>query len=175
MPLDRFVLILVLVVVAAGLLSGSPARFLLRFRSRLPGGSRWCRRFWSATWFGVSLLTASAAKRTITMTRLKSEILAVTSDGIPGQEISQAIGIVRGSTVRAKHLGSDIVASLRNLVGGEVKEYAQLLAGAREQAFDRMLEEASQLGADAVVAVGLRPRPSSRPPPRLWHTAPPSG
>lgn len=87
------------------------------------------------------------------MTRLKSEILAVTSDGIPGQEITQAIGIVRGSTVRAKHLGSDIVASLRNLVGGEVKEYAQLLAGAREQAFDRMLDEAAQCGADAVVAV----------------------
>jgi len=55
--------------------------------------------------------------------------------------------------VRAKHIGSDIVASLRNIVGGEVKEYASLLAGAREQAMDRMIAEATALGADAIVAV----------------------
>ena len=65
----------------------------------------------------------------------------------------EVLGLVRGSTVRAKHVGSDIVASLRNLVGGEVKEYASLLAGAREQATDRMVAQAEALGADAVVAV----------------------
>jgi uncharacterized protein YbjQ (UPF0145 family) len=67
----------------------------------------------------------------------------------------ETLGLVRGSTVRAKHLGSDIVAGLRNLVGGEVKEYAALLTGAREQALDRMTEAAREMGADAVVAVRL--------------------
>ena len=81
-----------------------------------------------------------------------ADIPVLTTDGYPGREI-ELLGLVRGSTVRAKHIGSDIVASLRNLVGGEVKEYAALLGGAREQALDRMTEEARALGADAVVAV----------------------
>ena len=85
----------------------------------------------------------------------KSEILVVTTDGVPGRTVDVALGMVRGSTVRAKHIGSDIVASLRNLVGGEVKEYASLLAGAREQAFDRMIDEAFKLGAHAVVATRM--------------------
>ncbi|MEM9343783.1 MAG: YbjQ family protein [Pseudomonadota bacterium] len=89
------------------------------------------------------------------MTGSKSDILVVTTDGVPGREIDSALGLVRGSTVRAKHIGSDIVASLRNLVGGEVKEYAALLAGAREQAFDRMVDEAKMMGADAVVAARM--------------------
>ena len=86
----------------------------------------------------------------------KSSMLIVTSEIIPGREIVQALGMVRGSTVRAKHLGTDIVAGLRNLVGGEVKEYASLLAGAREQAIDRMVDDAFALGADAVVAVRMQ-------------------
>jgi len=86
----------------------------------------------------------------------KSDILIVTSEVIPGREIVQALGMVRGSTVRAKHLGSDIVAGLRNIVGGEVKEYASLLAGSREQAIDRMIDQAFALGADAVVAVRMQ-------------------
>jgi len=86
----------------------------------------------------------------------KSDMLIVTSESIPGREIVQALGLVRGSTVRAKHLGTDIVAGLRNLVGGEVKEYASLLAGSREQAMDRMVDEAFALGADAVVAVRMQ-------------------
>lgn len=89
------------------------------------------------------------------MTVSRSDILAVTTDSVPGREIEAALGLVRGSTVRAKHIGSDIVASLRNLVGGEVKEYAALLAGAREQAYDRMIDEAASLGADAIVAVRM--------------------
>jgi len=79
-------------------------------------------------------------------------MLVLTTDTIPGYEIVP-LGLVRGSTVRAKHIGSDIVASLRNLVGGEIKEYASLLAGAREQALDRMKAEAQALGADAIIAV----------------------
>lgn len=86
----------------------------------------------------------------------KSDMLIVTTERVPGREIVQALGLVRGSTVRAKHLGTDIVAGLRNLVGGEVKEYASLLAGSREQAFDRMTDQAFALGADAVVAVRMQ-------------------
>lgn len=82
-------------------------------------------------------------------------MLVLTTETIPGQDISEALGLVRGSTVRAKHIGSDIVASLRQIVGGEVREYAALLAGAREQAYDRMVQEAHQLGADAIVAVRM--------------------
>ena len=90
------------------------------------------------------------------MTISKSDILVVTSDDVPGRQIVQALGLVRGSTVRAKHLGTDIVAGLRNLVGGEVREYASLLAGTREQTRDRMSDEAWQLGADAVVATRMQ-------------------
>ncbi len=89
------------------------------------------------------------------MIKSKSEMIVTTTERVPGAEIVQILGLVRGSTVRAKHIGSDIVASFRNLVGGEVKEYAQLLAAAREQSYDRMVQEAAQLGADAIVAVRM--------------------
>jgi uncharacterized protein YbjQ (UPF0145 family) len=89
------------------------------------------------------------------MTTSKSDMIVTTTDGVPGREVLHILGLVRGSTVRAKHIGADIVASLRNLVGGEVKEYAQLLAAAREQAYDRMLHEAALLGSDAIVAVRM--------------------
>ena len=79
-------------------------------------------------------------------------MLILTTDTVPGHAVVP-LGLVRGSTVRAKHIGSDIVAALRNLVGGEIKEYAALLAGAREQALDRMRAEAEALGADAIIAV----------------------
>ena len=82
-------------------------------------------------------------------------MIVVTTETIAGHEISETLGLVRGSVVRAKHIGSDIVAGLRNIVGGEVKEYAQLLAAAREQAMDRMEEDAKSVGADAVVCVRL--------------------
>lgn len=78
-------------------------------------------------------------------------MLITTTDTIPGREVVETFGMVRGSTVRAKHIGTDIVASLRNLVGGEITGYSSLLAGAREQAIDRMTEEARKLGADAVI------------------------
>ncbi|WP_226780633.1 YbjQ family protein [Oceaniglobus trochenteri] len=89
------------------------------------------------------------------MTRSKSDIIVTTTDGVAGREVVEVLGLVRGSTVRAKHIGSDIVASLRNLVGGEVKEYAQLLAAAREQSYDRMVAEAAGLNADAIVGTRM--------------------
>jgi len=81
-------------------------------------------------------------------------MLLSTTDEIFGKKIVKHLGLVKGNTIRARHLGRDIVAGLRNIVGGEVVEYTKLLAEAREQALDRMVEEADKLGANAVV--GLR-------------------
>lgn len=72
---------------------------------------------------------------------------------IPGKEIVEFRGLVQGSTVRAKHVGRDIAASLKNIVGGELKGYTELLNDARNQALERMLEQAAQLGANAVINV----------------------
>ena len=80
-------------------------------------------------------------------------MLLITSDQIPGKRITKTLGLVRGNTVRARHLGHDIMAGLRNLVGGEMPEYAQLVAQSREQALDRLISEAEGLGANAVVAI----------------------
>lgn len=80
--------------------------------------------------------------------------LATTPD-IAGYKTVETLGLVRGSTVRAKHLGTDIVASLKNLVGGEMRGYSSLMAGAREQAIDRMVAQARELGADAIVALRM--------------------
>lgn len=80
-------------------------------------------------------------------------ILISTSDNIAGREISQHLGLVRGSTVRARNLGRDIFAGLKNIIGGEISEYTKLLADSREQALSRMLEDAAGLGADAVVSL----------------------
>ena len=80
-------------------------------------------------------------------------MLVLTTETVQGREISESLGLVRGNTIRARHLGRDIVAGLRTIVGGEIHEYAKLLGEAREQAIDRMLDEARGLGADAVVGV----------------------
>jgi len=80
-------------------------------------------------------------------------MLTVNTEQIKGKEIDEILGLVRGNTIRARHLGNDIVAGLRNLVGGEVKEYTQMISEAREEALLRMEEEAEKLGADAVVNV----------------------
>ena len=80
-------------------------------------------------------------------------MIVSTADSIAGKRIVRTIGLVRGNTVRARHLGRDITASLRNLVGGEVSEYTKLLAESREQALDRMVAEARSLGANAVIEV----------------------
>ena len=80
-------------------------------------------------------------------------MILATTDEIAGRKIDRVLGLVRGNTIRARHVGADIVAHLRNAAGGEVIEYTKMLAEAREQAIDRMLEEARALGADAVVAI----------------------
>ncbi len=78
-------------------------------------------------------------------------MIVVTSSNIPGKEIKQSFGVVRGNTVRARHLGKDIVAGLKTLVGGEIQEYTKLMAESREQSIDRMKQEADALGANAIV------------------------
>ena len=79
-------------------------------------------------------------------------MIVVTSENISGKRIVKTLGLVRGNTVRARHIGRDIMAGLRNIVGGEVHEYAKLVAESREQSLDRMVAEAEELGANAVVA-----------------------
>lgn len=78
-----------------------------------------------------------------------------TTETIPNKEIKEVLGIARGSTVRARNVGRDIFAGLKNLVGGEIEEYTKLQAHAREQAMQRMVHDAQRLGADAVVNVRL--------------------
>ncbi|HIC34565.1 MAG TPA: YbjQ family protein [Pseudomonadales bacterium] len=79
-------------------------------------------------------------------------MLVVTTETIGGKRIVKSLGLVRGNTVRARNVGKDITAGLRALVGGEISEYVKLMAEAREQSVDRMIEAAEQLGANAVVA-----------------------
>lgn len=76
-----------------------------------------------------------------------------TIETVPGRDIVEILGVARGNVIRAKHIGADIVASLRNLVGGEVTEYTKLMAEAREQAFDRMVAHARTMNADAVIGI----------------------
>ncbi|HET9387965.1 MAG TPA: YbjQ family protein [Gemmatimonadales bacterium] len=80
-------------------------------------------------------------------------MIVVTSSGIAGKRVVRTLGLVRGNSVRARHIGRDIMAGLRNIVGGEVSEYTKLLAESREQSLDRMVEEARGLGANAILDV----------------------
>jgi uncharacterized protein YbjQ (UPF0145 family) len=80
-------------------------------------------------------------------------VIVTTTDTIVGKRIVRTLGLVRGNTIRARHVGRDIVAGLRSVVGGEISEYTKLMAEAREQAVDRMVEEAQGLGANAIVEV----------------------
>ncbi|TVR42936.1 MAG: hypothetical protein EA402_10815 [Planctomycetota bacterium] len=80
-------------------------------------------------------------------------MLVVNTDEVPGRQITEVLGLVQGSTVRAKNVGRDIAASFKNLVGGELKGYTELLTEARRQALQRMLDQAQELGAEAVVNV----------------------
>ena len=79
-------------------------------------------------------------------------MLVVTSENIASHRIVKTLGIVRGNTVRARHVGKDILANLRNIVGGEIHEYTKLMAESREQTIDRMIAEAERLGANAIIA-----------------------
>jgi uncharacterized protein YbjQ (UPF0145 family) len=80
-------------------------------------------------------------------------MIVVTTADVAGHRVVESLGLVRGSSIRARHVGQDITARLRNITGGEIKEYTKVLAEAREQAIDRMIEEAQALGADAIVTV----------------------
>ena len=80
-------------------------------------------------------------------------MIVVNIDYVPGKEIKEVLGLVRGSTIRAKHVGKDIVAGFRHLVGGELTEYTEMLNEAREVALKRMVEKAEKMGADAVINV----------------------
>jgi len=80
-------------------------------------------------------------------------MILTTGETVAGKRIVRTLGLVRGNTVRARHIGRDILAGLRNIVGGEVQEYTKLLAESREQALDRMADEARLLGANAIVGV----------------------
>jgi uncharacterized protein YbjQ (UPF0145 family) len=82
-------------------------------------------------------------------------MIVVTTDRIAGKRVARTLGLVRGNTVRARHLGRDIVAGLRNLVGGEIHEYTKLLAESREHCLDRMVEEARSRGANAVISTAF--------------------
>jgi len=78
-------------------------------------------------------------------------MIIVTTDEIPGRTIKKTLGLVRGNTIRARHVGRDISAALKNIVGGEITDYTKMMAESREQALDRMVEEAETLNADAIV------------------------
>ena len=80
-------------------------------------------------------------------------MIVITSSQVSGKRVVRTLGLVRGNTIRARHVGKDIMAAFRNIVGGEVSEYTKMMAESREQAIDRMVAEARQLGADAIVDV----------------------
>lgn len=82
-------------------------------------------------------------------------MIITTTETIPNREITEILGIARGSTVRARHFGNDIFAGLKNLVGGEISEYTKLQGQSREQALKRMMDDAERLGADAIINIRL--------------------
>ncbi|MCE4613624.1 MAG: YbjQ family protein [Desulfurococcales archaeon] len=84
---------------------------------------------------------------------MAGEVMVATTTEIPGYKVRRVLGVVTGSVVRARHLGRDLLATLRNIAGGEIKEYTELLAEARDEAIKRMVEKARQMGANAVVGV----------------------
>jgi uncharacterized protein YbjQ (UPF0145 family) len=80
-------------------------------------------------------------------------VIVVTTADVAGYTVGEMLGMVRGSSIRSRHLGRDVMAVMRNMAGGEISEYTKMLGEAREQAVDRMIEEAQMLDADAIVAV----------------------
>ncbi len=80
-------------------------------------------------------------------------MILVNTDFVPGKTIIKTLGLCRGNTIRARHIGRDISATLKNIVGGEIRDYTKMMAESREQAIDRMIEEAEGMGANAVINV----------------------
>ncbi len=86
-------------------------------------------------------------------------MLITTQDNVEEYEIAETLGMVKGNTIRARHVGKDIIASLRTIVGGEITEYTKMIAESREQAIDRMVEDARSIGADAIVCARFTTSP----------------
>src|SRR3989338_9589262 len=82
---------------------------------------------------------------------MQKHILLSTTEHIAGREVQETLGLVKGNTIRTRHLGSDIVSGLKSLIGGEIKGYVKALTTAREEATTRMVDEAAALGADAII------------------------
>lgn len=80
-------------------------------------------------------------------------MIVITADTVAGRNVAKTLGLVRGNTIRARHIGKDIMAGLKNIVGGEIDEYTKLMGESREQAIDRMIAEAERMGADAIISV----------------------
>ncbi len=80
-------------------------------------------------------------------------MIVVTTEEITGKKVVRTLGLVRGNTIRARHVGKDILAMFRNIVGGEIGEYTKMMGEAREQSLDRMVQEAKELDANAIIAV----------------------
>ena len=80
-------------------------------------------------------------------------MIVVTAEDITGKKVVRTLGLVRGNTIRARHVGKDIMAVFRNMVGGEISEYTKMMGEAREQSLDRMVEEAKELDANAIIGV----------------------
>ncbi len=80
-------------------------------------------------------------------------MIVTTTDHVPGKRITRILGLAKGNTVRSRHIGQDLTAAMKNITGGEVRQYTKLMAESREQALDRMREDATRLGANAVIGV----------------------
>ncbi len=80
-------------------------------------------------------------------------MLMATTDTICGKTIVKHLGLVRGNTIRARHIGRDVMAKIKNVVGGEISDYTKLMGESREQAIDRMVEDAQELGANAIIGI----------------------
>ena len=99
--------------------------------------------------------TKSTTSREATCRELlvPSEIITTTTMEIPGKKITKILGIAKGNTIRARHVGRDILAGFKNLVGGEIKSYTHMTTQSREEAFNRMVNDAIDMGADAIVGI----------------------
>ncbi|GEM_PF-2610144 len=95
-------------------------------------------------------------------------MIVATSSTIAGKRIVKTLGVVRGNTIRARHIGKDILAVFKNILGGEIEEYTKLMAESRDQSLDRMTAHAEELGANAVVDVRFSTATSWPTPPRFW-------
>jgi uncharacterized protein YbjQ (UPF0145 family) len=100
-------------------------------------------------------MTSLVPTTTSALERRSGEMIVTTTEEVPGHRVVEILGLVRGNTVRTRHLGRDFLAGLKNLVGGEVHSYTSMLAQSREQALDRMQAEALELGANAVISIRI--------------------